>query len=259
MNARGSRKWLVLGLLASIAFMSSAAADNSATQSPGQAYVNPLKWLDTADLDQVFNADIKAGITKFYVYCGFGCVVPGVESNTALACYPTALYRLLEGSSDAVVGDDDLRLQHEAAKFAVDYNNKLAQYLTAKDLSKCQPGEHWNGTVRDLDESFSGFNMSDNPKEWADSSYDKKTRRFRFAAYLLAGHRNDGSYKKICSVLEAHKLSGKVIVELYDAPSRNALSSIACENGAVEPSDWKPKPGDYPELPGFDDGADAGT
>jgi hypothetical protein len=107
--------------------------------------------------------------------------------------------------------------------------------------------------VEKLDDLLGSHDSRPQYSEWGQNSYDKGTHSFRFSAHLRSEHRNKYFYKKICTTLNSSHLSGIVIVEIYDDVTKEGVMSIGCEDGSVEPSDWEPKPGDNPKMPGFND------
>lgn len=210
-----------------------------------------LKWLDTADVDQIFTADIKAGVHKFYVYCGRGCDALGINYMNSLTCFPSASYREMMGGTDAFGVPELDRLEVKAVDFTRTYNFKLAQYLTNHGLSRCDPGEDWWAA----DEQIVDFLGTATARgEGSVISYDKQTHRFRFALFLLEVHQNNSLYSSLCRIARDNHLSGGIIFEIYSLATKAATGSIACIDGVARDSNWRPKPSDSFDLLGSDSG-----
>src|SRR5580698_1310533 len=142
---------LFWGILLVISCTAVAWADNPTPQSQEPSHVTQLKWLDTADADKMFQADVKSGVYRFYVVCGLSCEPTGLNETDALQCYPVAKPLQMTGTADAIESDEDDRYQQKAIAFAIRYNVQMAEYLSRHGLTDCVVGESWQGAVFAMD------------------------------------------------------------------------------------------------------------
>lgn len=231
------------GMLLTISCIAGAWAGNPPPQSQEPDHVTQLKWLDTADADKMFQADVKNGVYQFYVVCGLVCEPTGLNETDALQCYPVARLQRMAGTADALESDEDALYQKKAIEFAIRYNVQMAEYLSRHGMTDCVVGESWQGAVFAMDNRLKEQDVTGDS---VSTAYSKDTHRFRFAAYLSPENRNASIERQLCSIALDYHLSGKVIVEIYDSKDSVPLSSIECRYGQVLQSDWKPKPSDYP-------------
>lgn len=223
--------------------MNAACAGNPMPQSREPDHVTQLKWLDTADADKMFQADVKNGAYQFYVACGLSCEPVGVGGVDAIQCYPVAKLHRMAGTADALESDEDAIYQQKAITFVIRYNVQMAEYLSKHGLTDCVAGESWPGA---MDEMNKRLKEQDVTGDSVDIAYSKDTNKFRFAAHLSPANYNASIETQLCSIALEYHLSGKVIVEIYDRNDSAPPSSIECRYGQVLPSDWKPTPSDYP-------------
>lgn len=244
-------KRYIFGFLVAALCMPTAWADAPAPQAQSEDHVAQLKWLDSADADKMVQADIKKGIYHFLVFCGMTCEPLPMDNVDALQCFPGVQYFRMAGTADAITSDEDGRYQKKAGAFAVQYNLELREYLSKHGMTDCAPGEDWSSAGFDMNRQ-----LSDNPneKEDVDFAYDNAARRYRFAVYTKPEQRDQDTYEGLCGAAVRHYLSSPVILEIYDKKTQAPLLSIECKYGRPVPSDWKPKPGDVPKLPGFQSG-----
>lgn len=232
--------WVVVSAAVGV---TAAWAGNPVPQSREPDHVTQLKWLDTADADKMFQADVKNGAYQFYVACGLSCEPVGLDELDAVQCYPAAKLQRMAGTADALQSDEDARYQEKAVEFATRYNVQMAEYLSKHGMTDCVVGESWGGAV---DEMQRRLKEQDVTGDFVDVAYSKDAHRFRFAAHLSPANRNPSIERQLCSIALEYHLSGKVIIEIYDRKDSAPPSSIECRYGQVLPSDWKPTPSDYP-------------
>lgn len=227
-----------------LTFVSSIAWADVPAEAKEPDHVTQLKWLDSADPDKMVQADIKKDVYRFYVVCGFSCEPEGIGTMDAIQCYPKARFVEIAGTADTIESDEDARLQEKAIHFSRQYNIQLAEYLSRHGVTDCVVGENWDGAMNMMDKWLSERDVSG---DYVVGAYDKTTRKFRFAAYLSPENRENHSENVLCLFAMESHLSGHVIVEIYNRKDSAPLPSIECRYGYKSPSDWIPKPGDYPK------------
>jgi hypothetical protein len=81
-----------------------------------------LGWVETAN--PVLDAEkaLKKGETKLWALQGIGIYIPGVEQEKYKKITNELGYKILEGTSDSVYGEEHLRLIRLAEKYAKIYN-----------------------------------------------------------------------------------------------------------------------------------------
>jgi hypothetical protein len=221
-----------------------ANAPTTAPETKEPDHVAQLKWLDSADADKMVQADIKKGVYRFYVVCGFSCEPAGIGTMDAIQCYPKAGFVEIAGTADTIESDEDARLQEKAIHFSNQYNIQLAEYLSRHGMTDCVVGESWD---RAMDMMHKWLSEQDVGGDYVAGAYDKATRKFRFAAYLSPENRENHPENVLCLFAMENHLSGHVIVEMYNRKDSTPLPSIECRYGYKFPSSWSPKPGDYPK------------
>ncbi|HEY1773222.1 MAG TPA: hypothetical protein VGH91_08525 [Gammaproteobacteria bacterium] len=234
-------KSIVFAFLALLCITSAVWADDPAPQTKEPDHVTQLKWLDSADPDNMLQSDIKAGNFRFFVVCGLGCETVGVENP--IQCYPLAKLQRMAGTADALESEEDGRYQDKAMRFAIRYNVQAAEYLSKHGMTDCVAGESWSGARSAMEKMLADQDVTGDS---ADISYSKQTRKFRLVARLSPENRNESIERQLCGIALEYHLSGRVIIEIYDRKTSAPLSSIECRYGEVLPSDWKPVPSDYP-------------
>lgn len=236
-------KGLLCGILLGISCIAVAWAGNPPAQSQEPSHVTQLKWLDTADADKMFQADVKNRVYRFYVVCGLSCEPTGLNETDAAQCYPVAKLQRMAGTADALESDEDAKYQQKAIDFAIRYNVQMAEYLSKHGLTDCVVGESWQGAVFAMDKRLADQDVTG---DFVGAAYSKETHKFRLTAHLSPENHNASIERQLCFIALDYHLSGKVIVEIYDRKELVPPSSIECRYGQVLPSDWKPKPSDYP-------------
>ncbi|HEY3859406.1 MAG TPA: hypothetical protein VGM47_07330 [Gammaproteobacteria bacterium] len=231
----------IFTLLALLCAAPVAWANDPTSQAKEPDHVTQLKWLDSADVDKMFQADIKAGIYRFYVTCGLSCQADGVGNIDAIQCYPIAKFKEIEGTADAIESEEDGLYQEKATHFALRYNIQLAEYLSKHNMTECVVGESWDTATQAMDKRLSEQDVTG---DYVTAPYDNTTHKFRIALFLSAANQNQSIYSQICYLAVEYHLSGRLIVEIYNRADSAPLSSIECKYGQIYPSDWKPKPGD---------------
>jgi hypothetical protein len=234
---------IILAIFIFISCVSSAWADEPASQSKEPDHVTQLKWLDSTDPDAMFEADIKKGFYRFYVVCGFSCEPAGIGDMDAIQCYPKVKLAEITGTADAIESDEDGRLQEKAINFAIRYNIQLAEYLSRHGMTDCVVGESWD---RAMDMMHKWLGEQDVKGDDVGGAYDKNTRKFRFSAYLSPENRANDTEAVLCHIALENHLSGRVIIEIYNQKDSAPLPSIECRYGQKVRSDWVAKPSDYP-------------
>lgn len=223
--------------------MAAAWAGDTPPQSREPDHVTQLKWLDKADADKMFQADVKDRVYRFYVACGLACDPPGLNKLDAVQCYPAAKLQVIVGTADALESDEDAKYQQKAIDFATRYNIQMTEYLSKHGLTDCVVGESWQGAMLAMD---ARLKEQDVTGDFVYAAYSKETHKFRLSAHLSPENRNADIEGQLCYIAMDYHLSGRVIVEIYDRKDSVSPSSIECRYGQVLPSDWKPRPSDYP-------------
>jgi hypothetical protein len=236
-------KSLTFTLLMFLSCVSAAWADDSASQPKEPSHVSQLKWLDSADPDKMLQADIKKGLYQFYVACGFTCEPPGLNKIDAVQCFPVSKLLRMAGTADALESEEDRTYQDKAIRFATRYNVQLLEYLSKRGLTDCVVGESWQDALFEMDKRLKDQDVTG---DFVDLAYSKQSHKFTLSAHLSPENRNAHIEEMLCGITLLHHLSGKVIMEIYDQKNSVPPSSVECRYGEMLPSDWKPKPTDYP-------------
>jgi hypothetical protein len=112
-------KYALLGFIVAVLYMDVAVATddqlNDAMKIEQVAKLN----VDAAETDA--RAAIARGDVRLLAVYGITVEVPGVDTNVATLRQQYGL-RMLEGTSDAIKGPQDLRLNENARKYAKKYN-----------------------------------------------------------------------------------------------------------------------------------------
>ena len=92
------------------------------TGEPIDPYVQQLQWLDAADPQADANQAVKQNDLRLLGLATRSVNIPGIEKADILKYEEACGVQLIEGISDVVRSDENLRLMQRADSYALKYN-----------------------------------------------------------------------------------------------------------------------------------------
>jgi SNF2 family DNA or RNA helicase len=102
-----------------------------------------MGWLETVNPIVDVQEVLKNRDTKLWAIQGFGIYIPGTKYKNFKQIENEYCYRMLKGTSDAIYGDEHLRLIRLAEKYAKEYN----KYIVSNCKKIIAITSHLCGTV----------------------------------------------------------------------------------------------------------------
>jgi SNF2 family DNA or RNA helicase len=102
-----------------------------------------MGWLETVNPIVDVQEVLKNRDTKLWAIQGFGIYIPGTKYKNFKQIENEYCYRMLKGTSDAIYGDEHLRLIRLAEKYAKEYN----KYIVSNYKKIIAITSHLCGTV----------------------------------------------------------------------------------------------------------------
>jgi hypothetical protein len=99
---------------------------------PEPDFVKQLQWVENADpVADAKKAVDRSEFTFLGVY-GFTWTIPGIDESKKFELRKKYGLKIIEGTSDAVQGDEHTRLQGLATEYAKKYNLYLLEHIKTK-------------------------------------------------------------------------------------------------------------------------------
>jgi hypothetical protein len=199
----------------------------AAAQAPeGPATI--LEWVAHTTPQAQLEADLAAGIRRFWVVCGISCRLPGrIDDDTYRLCYRgAAMAEELAGTTDNPKSRRQDELQPVAARFAGEYNALLAEQLDKDGRRDCP---------------FSG-----SPENWLEPAHRAMARLGADSGPWLTPHnwpeplavqsREPGDWRdadavSLCAALAQGGLTQRLAVRIRLPGEDHSVTT--CERGAV--------------------------
>ena len=90
-------------------------------------YEQQLQWVENADASADANAALEKGDFRFMAMAQRGTVIPGVDANKMRQYELHCGVKFIEGATDAIRSDEQLRLMKKAFEYAGRYNKIIAE------------------------------------------------------------------------------------------------------------------------------------
>ena len=91
-----------------------------------------LQWVETSDqLDDAKKSVDRREFTSLGIY-GYTWTIPGVDESRKFGLQQKYGLRIIEGTFDAIQGNEHKRLQGLAAEYAKKYNRYLLDHINTK-------------------------------------------------------------------------------------------------------------------------------
>ncbi|MDH3910091.1 MAG: hypothetical protein OEU09_02265 [Rhodospirillales bacterium] len=214
-------------------FLACVAATATCASPPDE-----LRWVESADAEEVFRSDVKAARFKFYGVYEYSLMFPGINEFNHSRCYRDIERVPIEGTSDALVSLEHLRLNRLASDFAEQYNLLMKDYLDREGIGPCSPAADWDGMLDALSEMVRGPTRSEGTAILTTSGAPGvSTESIRITLKDVSRWGEISS--TTCKILAAHGIFDVVEVEVAGSlpgpglPTR-AIIEFRCANGGIE-------------------------
>jgi len=118
------------GILLGMSLLSFLFGCNSSSETPDPS-IKKLQWLETADPEQDAKKAIEANDLRLLGLATRNISIPGIDQADNDKYQQACGVILMDGISDVVRSDEQLRLMQKARSYALEYNRII--------ITKCKP------------------------------------------------------------------------------------------------------------------------
>ncbi len=105
-----------------------SATENNGVNATQQAEHPALAWLENADPRRDAQQAMESGDLRLWVLATRGAAMPGIPTAQRQPLTAKCGEKYLPGSTDALRGEQHLKLLQQAQRYAVIYNQVMAQH-----------------------------------------------------------------------------------------------------------------------------------